>query len=216
MTSTTSRPYTLAEEIASTVTHGLGAAFGITALAVLTSLAAGSGDAWKIVSLAIYGSTLVAMYLSSVLYHSFQRPRIKVVFRYFDHAAIYLLIAGTYTPFTLVNLRGPWGWSLFGLIWGLALSGIVMTVLGVGRSRLLASLVYIAMGWLVVIAVKPLYQSIPTGGIVWLVAGGLLYTSGVLFYVWKRLPFNHTVWHLFVLAGSVCHFFAVLFYVLPG
>lgn len=216
MNKTNADRYSLAEEVASSVTHGLGVVLSITALVILTTLAGRSGDKWRVVSFAIYGATLIIMYLSSVLYHSLQEPGIKRVLRYLDHSAIYLLIAGTYTPFTLVNLRGPWGWTLFGLIWGLAALGLLMTVLGFGGSRALASLVYIGMGWLVVVAIKPLLAAVPAGGIAWLVAGGLFYTLGVIFYVWKRLPFNHAIWHLFVLGGSVCHFFAVLFYVLPS
>jgi len=216
MNTTTAKRYSLAEEIASSATHGLGVVLSISALIILTTLAARSGDIWRVVSFSIYGSTLIIMYLSSVLYHSFQEPGIKRVFRYLDHSSIYLLIAGTYTPFTMINLRGTWGWTLFGIIWGLAAFGLLMTVLGVGRSRVLASLVYIGMGWLVVVAIKPLLEAVPPGGIAWLVAGGLFYTLGVVFYVWKRLPFNHAIWHLFVLGGSVCHFFAILFYVLPG
>ncbi len=215
MNTTTVKHYSLAEEIASSITHGLGVALSITALVILTTLAVRSGDAWRVVSFSIYGSTLIMMYLSSVLYHSFQAPEIKRILRYLDHSAIYLLIAGTYTPFTLISLRGTWGWTLFGLIWGLAAFGMFMTVLGVGRSRILASLIYIGMGWLVVVAIKPLLEAIPPGGIAWLVAGGLFYTLGVIFYVWKKLPFNHAIWHLFVLSGSVCHFFAILLYVLP-
>jgi len=216
MNTTTAKRYSLAEEVASSATHGLGVVLSISALIILTTLAARSGDIWRVVSFSIYGSTLIIMYLSSVLYHSFQEPGIKRVFRYLDHSSIYLLIAGTYTPFTMISLRGTWGWTLFGIIWGLAAFGLLMTVLGVGRSRVLASLVYIGMGWLVVVAIKPLLEAVPPGGIAWLVAGGLFYTFGVVFYVWKRLPFNHAIWHLFVLGGSVCHFFAILFYVLPG
>ena len=208
--------YSSVEEIANGLTHGLGAVLSITALFLLTVLAGRSGDPWRIASVAVYGSTLVILYTSSTLYHLFRKPEIKRVLRYLDHSAIYLLIAGTYTPFTLVTLRGGWGWTLFGLIWGFAACGLVMTASGFGRSRVLASLVYIGMGWLVVIAIKPLLASIPAGGIAWLVAGGLLYTGGVIFYVWKKLPFHHAIWHLFVLGGSVCHFFAVLFYVLPS
>jgi len=215
MSTTAVRSYSLAEEIASSVTHVLGVVLSITALAVLTTFAVRSGDTWRVVSFAIYGSTLIMMYLSSALYHSFQSPGIKRIFRYLDHSAIYLLIAGTYTPFTLVTLRGTWGWALFGVIWALAVLGLFMTVFGTGRSRVLASLVYIGMGWLVVIAMKPLLEAIPHAGIAWLVAGGLSYTFGVVFYVWKKLPFNHAIWHLFVLGGSVCHFFAILLYVLP-
>jgi hemolysin III len=216
MTTTTTNRYSFAEEVASSLIHGLGAALSISALVLLTVLSLRSGDPWRIASLAVYGSTLVILYISSTLYHSFQSPTTKKVLRHLDHSSIYLLIAGTYTPFTLVNLRGAWGWSLFGLIWGLAVLGLIMTVSGFGRSRVLASLIYIGMGWLVVIAIKPLIDAIPPGGLIWLVAGGLFYTLGVLFYVWKKLPFNHAIWHLFVLAGSVCHFLAILFYVLPG
>ena len=216
MTTTTTKHYSLGEEIASSVTHGLGVILSAIGFIFLTILAARSGDAWRVVSLAIYGSTLLIMYASSTLYHSFQNPKTKRIFRYFDHSAIYLLIAGTYTPFTLVNLRGGWGWTLFSLIWGFAIFGLIMTILGAGKSRVLASLIYIGMGWLVVIAIKPLLDAVPPEGIAWLVAGGLFYTLGVIFYVWKKLPFNHAIWHLFVLGGSVCHFFAILFYVLPG
>ena len=211
----TIKKYSTAEEAANAATHGIGTVLSITALVLLTVFAARGGDAWRIVSLAIYGATLVTLYASSTLYHLFRNSGAKRVFRYLDHSAIYLLIAGTYTPFTLVNLRGGWGWTLFGLIWGFAAIGLVMTISGFGRSRALASLVYIGMGWLVVIAIRPLLASIPSGGIVWLVAGGLFYTLGVVFYIWKKLPFNHAIWHLFVLGGSVCHFFAILFYVLP-
>ena len=216
MTTATAKRYSFAEEIANSITHGLGAALSITALILLTVLSGRSGDPWRIVSFAIYGSTLIILYTSSTLYHSFQNPTAKKVFRYFDHSSIYLLIAGTYTPFTLVSLRGGWGWTLFGMIWGFAAFGLIMTIFGFGRSRILASFIYIGMGWLVVIAIKPLVNAIPPGGLAWLVAGGLFYTFGVLFYIWKRLPFNHTIWHLFVLGGSVCHFFAVFYYVLPG
>lgn len=214
MTTTVNR-YSLAEEIASSLIHGLGAVLSVLALILLTVLSLRSGDPWRVVSLAIYGSTLAILYISSTLYHSFQNPMAKRVFRYLDHSSIYLLIAGTYTPFTLVNLRGGWGWTLFGLIWGFAIIGLIMTVSGFGRSRVLASLIYIGMGWLVIIAIKPLINSIPPGGIVWLVAGGLFYTFGVIFYIWKTLPFNHAIWHLFVLAGSLCHFLAIFKYVLP-
>jgi hemolysin III len=216
MTTATGTRYSLAEEIASSLIHGFGAALSVSALVLLTILSLRSGDPWRVVSLAIYGSTLVILYLSSTLYHSFQNPTAKSVFRYLDHSSIYLLIAGTYTPFTLVNLRGGWGWTLFGLIWGFAILGLIMTASGFGRSRVFASLIYIGMGWLVVIAIKPLINSIPPGGIVWLVAGGLFYTFGVIFYIWKTLPFNHAIWHLFVLAGSLCHFLAIFKFVLPA
>ena len=155
------------------------------------------------------------LFSSSTLYHSFRNERVKHIFRVIDHSSIYLLIAGTYTPFVLVNLRGGWGWSLFGVIWGLALAGIVFQVFFVSRFRLLQTLIYLLMGWLVVIAVKPLLTRVPLPGLLWLLAGGLSYTVGALFYLWKELPYHHAVWHLFVLAGAICHYFAILFYVLP-
>jgi len=216
MTKDSVKHYTHGEEIASSITHGIGAGLGLTALAFLVSLAADTGDPWKVVSFSIYGATLVILYVSSSLYHAFRSPRLKRIFRYLDHSSIYLLIAGTYTPLTLINLRGGWGWTLFGLIWGLAAAGVIMTAALMGRSRLLGGLIYIGMGWLVVVAIKPLAQSVPAGGIYWLVAGGLAYTGGVVFYVWKKLPYNHAVWHLFVLAGSACHFVAIYRYVLPA
>lgn len=207
--------YTLAEEIANSITHGLGVAFAVTGLCLLVISAARTGDPWRIVSFSIYGSSLILLYLFSTIYHSIPVPSFKPVLRYLDHCAIYLLIAGTYTPFLLVKIRGGWGWSLFGVIWGLALAGIVLNFVLLGRSRVLGSMIYIGMGWLVIIALKPLIAAIPAGGIWWLAAGGLSYTFGVVFYLAKKLPFNHAIWHLFVLGGSVCHFLAVWFYVLP-
>lgn len=207
--------YTLREEIANSVTHGLGAVLSIVGLVVLTTLAIRYGDAWHIVSCAIFGSTLILLYTASTLYHSIPHPGAKKILRIIDHCAIFLLIAGTYTPFTLVNLRGPWGWSLFGAIWGLALLGIILELSPWRRYRLLSVLLYVGMGWAVVVATKPLLASVAPQGMLLLLAGGLAYTSGIAFYVWRGLPHHHAIWHLFVLAGSVMHFFAVLFYVLP-
>lgn len=207
--------YTLGEEIANALTHGVGVGLAIAALAVLVTFSGLYGDVWRVVSFSIYGATLVLLYLASTLYHGFRSPGLKRIFKGLDHAAIFLLIAGTYTPFTLVTLRGAWGWTLFGLIWGFALSGITFETIFLGRYMRYVVAMYIAMGWLAVIAVKPLLEALPTGGLVWLASGGLAYTGGVVFYAWKSLPFGHAVWHLFVLAGSACHFFAMLFYVLP-
>ena len=207
---------TLPEEIANSITHGIGAALSIAGLSVLVALASMKGDAWRIVSFSVYGSTLVILYLASTLYHSFQSPRIKHWFRKLDHVSIYLLIAGTYTPFALVNMRGTWGWILFGLTWGIAAFGVLFKTFFVGRCNILSTALYIAMGWTVLIALKPAVAVVPLGGIGWMLAGGLLYTFGVIFYAWERLPFNHTVWHLFVLGGSVCHFFGIVFFVLPA
>jgi len=168
-----------------------------------------------VVSVSVYGTTLVLLYLASALYHGPRSPRRKERLRVLDHAAIFLLIAGTYTPFALVTLRGPWGWSLFGIVWGLALAGVLLEVCSPGRFPVLSLSLYLGMGWLVVIAGKPLLAALPRGGMAWLVAGGLAYTLGVAFYLWRALPFHHAVWHLFVLAGSALQFFGILFHVLP-
>ena len=209
------RFYTTGEEIANSVTHGIGTGLAVAALTLLVVLAAVYGDVWRVVSFSIYGSSLVILYLASTLYHSFQNPKVKHTFRILDHASIYVLIAGTYTPFALVNMRGPWGWMLFGIVWALALLGIVFKVLFIGRFEVLATAAYVGMGWLVVIAFKQMLIAVPPGGIFWLAMGGVSYTLGVVFYAWQKLPYNHAIWHLFVLGGSICHFFAVLFHVLP-
>jgi hemolysin III len=210
------REQTTGEEIANSVTHGIGAGLAAAGLSVLVTLAAMQGDPWRVVSFSIYGATLVLLYLASTLYHGFRGPRVKRVFQTLDHSAIFLLIAGTYTPFSLVTLRGPWGWTLFGLIWGLAVTGIVLQAVAPDRYRIAQVLLYVGMGWLALIAIKPLIESLPAGGMAWLVAGGMSYTLGVGFYAWKRLRFAHAIWHLFVLGGSVCHFFCMILHVLPG
>ncbi|MBW6508536.1 MAG: hemolysin III family protein [Desulfuromonadales bacterium] len=207
--------YSLAEEIANSVTHGVGVLLSIVGLIVLVNLAATHGNVWHIVSSSIFGATLTLLYLSSTLYHSIPAPGAKKILRLLDHIAIYLLIAGTYTPFLLVNLRGAWGWSLFALVWGIALTGIVLKVTPLGHKRGLSLTLYLALGWIILIAIKPLLNYLEPDGIRLLVAGGIAYTGGVIFYGWKRLPYNHAIWHLFVLAGSCFHFFAVLFYVIP-
>lgn len=207
---------TVGEEIANSITHGIGAALSIAGLTLLVVLAAIYGDVWRVVSFSIYGSSLVLLYLASTLYHSVQHPKAKRILRIFDHAAIYVLIAGSYTPFTLVSMRGPWGWSLFGVVWGLALVGIAFKVLFIGRYEKMATAAYVLMGWLVVIAFRQMMINLSPGGLVWFVLGGVIYTLGVIFYAWEKLPYNHAIWHLFVLGGSICHFFAVLFHVLPA
>lgn len=209
--------YTLGEEIAHSVTHGVGILLSIGGLAVLVAFAALHGDAWHIVGCSVFGTTLVLAYTASTIYHAIPGTlqRAKRVLRVLDHAAIYLLIAGTYTPFTLVNLRGPWGWTLFGLVWGMAIAGIVFKATLIGRLRVLSVAFYVLMGWLVLIAARPLGQSVALGGLVLLIAGGVVYTAGVAFYAWGRLPYHHAIWHGFVLIGSTLHFFAVLFYVVP-
>lgn len=194
----------------------MGTALSVAGLAVLVTLASLRGDAWSVTSTAIFGTTLVLLYTASTLYHSFRGERIKRLLRKFDHAAIFLLIAGTYTPFVLVSLRGPWGWSLFGVIWGLAIAGVTVKCWFTGRFEVLSTLLYIAMGWLVVIALRPMLHAVTPAGLWLLLAGGLSYTVGTAFYAWSRLPYHHAVWHLFVLGGSVCHFFAVLVAVVPS
>ncbi len=208
--------YTLAEEVAHTITHGVGILLSIGGLVVLVVFAALYGDVWHVVSTSIYGATLILLYAASTLYHGIPHPRAKAVLQQFDHAAIFLLIAGTYTPFTLVSLRGPWGWTLFGVVWGLALVGVVLELLGSARMRRWSMLLYLGMGWLVVVAIKPMLSAVDPGGLWLLVLGGLSYTVGAAFYAWERLHFNHAIWHLFVLAGSILHFFSIFFYVLPG
>lgn len=207
--------YTLREEIASSITHGVGIVLAIAGLAVLVAFATLHGDAWHIVGCSIFGAALILCFTTSTLYHSVQAERIKILLRTLDHSAIFLLIAGTYTPFLLVNLRGPWGWSLFAVIWGLTFAGIALRLFLKGRLHGLVVSVYIAMGWIVVVAVQPMLERVGTGGLALLAAGGLAYTAGVIFYKWRRLPYNHAIWHGFVLAGAALHFFAVLFYVIP-
>lgn len=207
--------YSVAEEIANSVTHGLGVLFSIAGLAILTAFASLFGTVWHVVSCSIYGATQIFMYTASTLYHSIPLPRAKAVLRQFDHAAIFLLIAGTYTPFALVNLRGPWGWTILTVIWGFAILGIVLQTWLMRRSRLVATIPYLAMGWMAVIAIKPLLETVAPGGLLLLMCGGLAYTVGTIFYISRRLRFHHAFWHAFVLAGSMLHFFAILFYVIP-
>jgi hemolysin III len=207
--------YSVCEEIANSITHGLGMVLSVVGLVLLLVLASRYGDAWHIVGCGIYGATLLLLYTASTLYHGITRPRAKQVLRILDHSAIFLLIAGTYTPFTLVNLRGPWGWSLFGTIWSLALLGIILEMTPWRRFRVISILLYVGMGWAVVVAAKPLLNTVALPGLILLLAGGLAYTVGIVFYVWRNLPHHHAIWHLFVLSGSVLHFFAVLFFVIP-
>lgn len=204
------------EEVANSITHGVGLALSVIGLVVLMILAWVKGSALHIASCSVYGVTLVMLYTASTLYHSFRSPRLKHIFKIIDHCSIYLLIAGTYTPFTLVMLRGGWGWTLFAIVWMLCFVGIIFKLFFVNRFMILSTIVYVMMGWLVIIAIKPMVAMIPLGCILWLVAGGLFYTVGVLFFAWHRVPYNHAIWHLFVVAGSVCHFFAVVFYVIPS
>ena len=201
------------EELANSLTHGVGAVLAVVGLVVLAFSAGRYGTTRAVVGCVVFGAALVLLYVSSTLYHSVADSRAKAVLRVLDHSAIFLLIAGTYTPFTLVSLRGPWGWSLFGVVWGLALAGIALRLALRRRPTALFVSLYLAMGWCVVVAAKPLLAAVAPGGIALLAAGGLAYSVGVVFYVWRSLPYSHAIWHGFVLAGSAFHFAAVLLYV---
>ena len=207
--------HTNAEELANVLTHGLGVVMSLIALPIMIWQAAMQGDPYKIVSVSIFGATMLLLYSASTIYHVVRHPGRKYRLRVVDHIAIYFLIAGTYTPFTLVAIRGAWGWSLFGVAWGLAVAGIIFKLFLTGRLQALSLGIYLGMGWLGVIAVKPVLEALPTAGVIWVVAGGLMYTLGVIFYAWRKIPHHHAVWHLFVLGGTLCHFVAIFWYVLP-
>lgn len=204
------------EEIANAVTHGVGALLAVGGGAVLITLVALHAGARELVSATVFVAALVLLYTASTLYHLARRPSIKSRLKVLDHCAIFLLIAGTYTPFTIAAMRGGWGWSLFGVIWGLALVGIVLKLFFTGRFRVLSTATYVGMGWLVVVAFVPLSQAVTPIAMTWLVAGGVLYTAGTLFYHNHRLPYSHAIWHLFVLGGSICHFSAVTAQLIGG
>ncbi|HBL74858.1 MAG: hemolysin D [Bacteroidetes bacterium GWF2_42_66] len=204
------RQLTVGEEIANSITHGIGTLMSIAALVLLIVFAAIKGNAWHVVSFTIFGSTLVLLYLSSTLYHSFSNPKIKNIFARFDHAAIFFLIAGTYTPILLSNLRGVLGWTLFFIIWGLAIAGAVIRSIYLTRFRKLMVAIYVMMGWMFVFAIRTMLEITPADSLMFLFIGGGLYTIGVIFYVWRSLPYGHGIWHLFVLGGSIMHFFAVI------
>ena len=205
----------ISDETANTLTHGLGLVLGLTGLPFLIVMAARYGNAWHIVSCSIFSATVISLYAASTLYHFVRAPRWKNPLRVVDHACIYLLIAGTYTPFTLVLMGNGWGWSIFGVVWGLAAVGVAFKVLWTGRFEFFSTATYIAMGWIALIAAYPILNRFPLGCILWLVAGGLCYTGGVVFYALDRRPYMHAAWHLFVLAGSTCHYIAIIAYVLP-
>lgn len=207
--------YTRREEVANAITHGIGALLSVAALVLLIVAASVKGTAWHVVSFTVYGASMLLLYISSTFVHALKDGRAKDLFEIFDHSSIYLFIAGTYTPFLLVAIRGTLGWTLFGIIWGIALFGVAFKAFFTKRFLFMSTLFYIAMGWLIVIAWAPLTAAIPSGGIALLVAGGLCYTLGTIFYVWRGFPFHHAIWHLFVLAGSVLHFFAVIIYLTP-
>jgi hemolysin III len=201
------------EELASWLTHGLGVLFSVAGWVWMSLLA--QGDFLRTASASVFGASLVLLYTSSTLYHLVCNSRAKALFQILDHACIYLLTAGTYTPLSLVALRGAWGWSLFGIVWFLALAGVLVKTCFAGKKdHWLSTALYLVMGWLVIIAIGPLVRAMPPAGLAWLIAGGLSYTFGVVFFSWRRLPFNHAIWHLFVLGGSMCHVIAVAFYIL--
>jgi hemolysin III len=204
------KAYSTGEEIANGVTHGIGVLLSIAGLVILIVTSVSHGTAWHIVSFSIFGSALIILYLFSTLYHSLPNPFVKKVFKRLDHAAIFILIAGTYTPFMLTNLRGVWGWSLFGVIWTLAILGVVLKSVWIHKFKKTSVAVYVMMGWLCLIAFRELIKHVPPLSLVLLAVGGIFYTMGVIFYGWKKLPFNHAVWHVFVLGGSAFHFFSVL------
>ncbi len=214
---TTDRVVSLREELANAVTHGIGLVLSLIGMPILILAALDRGERLTVIGASVFGATLIALYAASTLYHAIPHPTIKQRLRVVDHAAIYLLIAGTYTPFTLGVLRGTWGWTLFGIVWTLAALGVLFKVVfGSGAMARLSTAIYVAMGWVIIIAIKPLMASMESAGLMLLVVGGLCYTGGVIFYVDKRRAWTHPVWHLFVMGGSLCHYFAVLWYAAPA
>lgn len=204
--------YSFSEEIFNSITHGIGALLSIAALVILVAFASIRGDVWRIVSFSIYGFTLIFLYLSSTLYHSVFHKKTKKVLRVFDHISIFLLIAGSYTPITLVAMKGTLGWIIFGVIWVLAIVGIILNIVNLEKTKYISLVLYVGMGWFLVMEAKPMLAMIPEGLFTWLLVGGVIYTVGLVFYLCKRIPFNHGIWHLFVLGGSITHYFGFLFY----
>jgi hemolysin III len=202
--------YSVGEEIANSITHAVATGLSIAALVVLIVSAVSQGDAWHVVSFSIFGSTLILLYLASTLYHAIPLPKAKRILKTLDHSAIFLLIAGTYTPFMLASMRGTTGWVVFSVVWVLAVAGVVLKCCCVYRFKRLSLSIYLGMGWLCVLVMRDMYASLPGTSLTLLALGGLAYTLGVVFYVWKRLPYSHAIWHLFVIAGSTLHFFSVL------
>ena len=208
--------YSPIEEKTNIISHGIGFLLSIVALVLLVTHANLYGNTWHIVSFSIFGASLIILFASSTFYHSAKRPELRNRLRIIDHASIYVLIAGTYTPFTLVTLNGPIGWSIFGIAWGLALTGIILKLFLTGKYDLISTLMYVFMGWIIVFAIKPVINNLSLEGLLWLVAGGMAYTIGAILYSIKKIKFNHAIFHVFVLIGSVCHFVSVFFYVLPS
>jgi hemolysin III len=208
--------YETKEEKLNVITHGIGFLLSIAALVLLVVYASKDGTVWHITSFAIFGASLIVLYAASTLYHYTQNPDLRMKLNILDHSAIYVLIAGTYTPFTLVILKGWVGWTIFGLSWGLAIAGIIFKVFYFGKYDKLSTIAYVIMGWVIIFAIKPLIDSFPFEGLMWLLAGGISYSLGALFYSIKKIRYNHAIFHIFVLIGSFCHFMAVFFYVLPA
>lgn len=205
--------YSKSEERINALTHGIGVLLSIAALVILITFAALKGNAWHVVGVSIYGSTMLIMYLSSTIVHSLPEGKAKDIFLFIDHSAIYLFIAGTYTPILLVLLRGPTGWTLFGVVWGVAILGIIFKIFFVKRFVIVSTLLYIFLGWFIIIAWKPLSNEMDLMGLIYLIIGGLLYSIGSIFYMWRGFKYHHAVWHIFVILGSAFHFFSILFYV---
>lgn len=206
--------YTLGEELVNSISHGIGALFGVLALVLCVVVSAIHGDAWAVVASAIYGSSLIILYTMSSIYHALKVNKAKKVFRVIDHCSIYFLIAGTYTPYTLVSLRGGWGWTIFGIVWGVAILGIVLNAIDIKKFKVLSMITYLAIGWVIIIAIKPMLDAVEPGGLMLLLWGGIAYTVGAVFYGFgKKKKYIHSVFHIFCLLGSVLHFFSILFYV---
>ena len=208
--------YSPLEEKTNIISHAIGLALSIVATVLMLVRASLYGNAWHVVSVSIFGASLILLYAASTFYHSAKDPKLRSRLRVFDHATIYVLIAGTYTPFTLVTLNGPVGWTVFGVSWAMAVSGVVLKLFYTGRYNVLSTLMYVFMGWIIMFAIKPLVNSLPSEGLYWLIAGGVAYTTGAILYSIKQIKFNHAIFHMFVLLGSFCHVMAVYFYVLPG
>lgn len=206
-----STKYSLGEEIANSVSHGIGALLSAVGLGFLVWLSVQYGDIWHVVSTTIYGVSLILLYSASTLYHAIPNPKAKRIFQLIDHSMIFVLIAGTYTPFALVSLHGPWGWSLFGVVWGIAIAGILLETMKKERIKWLSLSLYLGLGWMAVVVIKPMLDMVPTVGLLFLLGGGLSYSLGVVFYVRKQMLYHHAIWHVFVMAGSALHFCAVLF-----
>ena len=207
--------YSPIEEKINTISHAVGFILCIVALVLLVMHATQNGDVWHIVSFSVFGASLIILYAASTFYHSAKKSELRNRLNIIDHASIYVLIAGTYTPFTLVTLKGTIGWVIFGISWGLALTGIILKLFFTGKYNLMSTIMYVLMGWVIVFAIKPLINNLPLAGLLWLVAGGISYTIGAILYGIKKIKFNHAIFHMFVLTGSICHFMSVYFYVLP-